>query len=146
MMEKRIIEAFQMAPAVVELDQPGYADPQELMALQKVRMDFRTKCQDIALRYLKEHDSPVAAKAAASADVQRVRTGTTPDDPDFDLSPYFDVVHSELNEAIDRESRKSALLRNATRAVLAVPTLFRVAALALVAFMLVMAARDLIFK
>ena len=145
-MEKKIIEAFKMAPAVVELDQPGYLDQQELAGLKVMQMHFRAKCQELALRYLRDHDSPVAAKNAAMADVQKVAAGTTPDDPDFDLTPYFDVVRKELKESIERESRKSAMERALTRGVMAVPSLFRIAFLGLVAIMLIFAARDLIFK
>ena len=116
------------------------------MALQKVQMDFRVKCQDLSLRYLRIHLSPVAAKNAAKADVQRVRAGTKPVDPDEDLSSYFDLVQTELDESIDREARKSEWGRRLSRSVLVIPTFFRFAILALVAFMIVMASRDLIFK
>ncbi len=143
-MQKKLIEAFEMGSFVFNADGTGYLDPQQMMVLQKARMDFGAKCQDVALQYLKLHANPIAAKTAAKSDIQRFQSMTSPPEVGEDISPYFDFLQSEIGVWIDRESGKSEWKRSVTRFLLAVPNVFRMAALSLVAVMIGLAVWDVV--
>ncbi len=145
-MHGKLMEGLGKSAALLDAEKAGYLGQEVLIEVQKARWEFQSYCAGIAAEFLHVHSEPFVAQQAVRAAFRDIEEETDTSKFHDDEAALVECFAEQIDEAIDKQARRSEWQRYFARLMFRTPRWIKVLIFLALSYALVVAISGIVGK